>query len=136
VQWFSSQQQLSLRHSQRHWTYKIPLLLQYLPRNCHLLEYPEEKGLLCQCPPGYSGLTCETANNFCGGNACPTRGTRCKDSEHLVCIYPAGYAGKFYEITMSVLPALPIMGLYTRMELMASPASVCLDTKSGIVTWK
>ena len=39
-------------------------------------------------------------------------------------------------ITMSVLPALATMGLCARMESMATPASVCPDTKAGIVTWK
>lgn len=38
------------------------------------------------------------------------------------------------QIIMSVLPALPTIGLCARMESMVTPASV--DTKAGIVTLK
>ena len=40
------------------------------------------------------------------------------------------------QITMSVLPALATVGLCAGMESMVSPASVCPDTKVGMVTWK
>lgn len=44
--------------------------------------------------------------------------------------------GSRRQMTMSVLPVLATVGLCARMESMATPASVCLDTKAAIVTWK
>lgn len=46
--------------------------------------------------------------------------------------------GSVRQITMSVLPTLDKIGLYTRIESMAipTPGSVSLDTKTGIVFWK
>lgn len=43
--------------------------------------------------------------------------------------------GSMREITVSALPALAIMGLCAQIESMATPASVCLNTKAGIVIW-
>lgn len=40
------------------------------------------------------------------------------------------------QTTMSVLLTLATMGLCARMGPMVTPASVCLDTKAGTVTWK
>lgn len=96
-----------------------------------------ERGFLCQGPPGYSRLTYDTATNSCGGNACQHGGTYHKDPEH-----PPGSAlldmleGSVRQITMSVFPALATVGLCAGMESMATPASACLDTKAGMVTWK
>eukprot|EP00073_Rattus_norvegicus_P051904 XP_017454288.1 PREDICTED: protein crumbs homolog 1 isoform X2 [Rattus norvegicus] len=61
------------------------------------VNIPGERSFLCQCPPGYSGLTCDTATNSCGGNLCQHGGTCHKDPEHPVCICPPGYAGRFCE---------------------------------------
>lgn len=60
------------------------------------------------------------------------------ETEHLVCICLAAYAGRFCETDQNEqwLPALATMGLDAEMELMAILASVCLDTKAGIVTGK
>ena len=44
--------------------------------------------------------------------------------------------GSVRQITMTVLPALATVGLCAGMESMVSPASVCPDTKVGMVTWK
>lgn len=44
--------------------------------------------------------------------------------------------GSVRQITMSVILALATMGLCAKTESTATPASVCLDTKAGIVTWK
>lgn len=57
-----------------------------------------ERSFLCQCPPGYSGLTCDAATDACGGNySCQHGGTCHEDPENPVCICPAGYAGRFCE---------------------------------------
>ena len=44
--------------------------------------------------------------------------------------------GSVRQITMSVLLARDTMGLCARVESIATPDSVCLDTKAGIVTCK
>ena len=44
--------------------------------------------------------------------------------------------GSVRQITMSVLAGPATMLLCAGMESMATPASVCLDTKAGMVTWK
>ncbi|XP_031240036.1 protein crumbs homolog 1 isoform X4 [Mastomys coucha] len=61
------------------------------------VNIPGERSFLCQCPPGYSGLTCETATNSCGGNACQHGGSCHRGPEHPVCVCPPGYAGSFCE---------------------------------------
>ena len=98
---------------------------------------PGERGFLCQCPPGYRWLTCETTTNSCGGNTCQHGGIFPKNSERPVCGCPLNTLGdSVRQITMTVLPALATVGLCAGMESMATPASACLDTKAGMVTWK
>ena len=44
--------------------------------------------------------------------------------------------GSVRQMTMNVLPALAKMQLCTRIESVATPASVCLETKADIGSWK
>ena len=44
--------------------------------------------------------------------------------------------GSVRQIAVGVLLVFTTMGLCSRMESMATPASVCLDTKASSVTWK
>ncbi|XP_052055877.1 protein crumbs homolog 1 [Apodemus sylvaticus] len=71
------------------------------------VNVPGERSFLCQCPPGYSGLTCGIATNSCGENACQHGGTCHKDPEHPVCICPPGYAGRFCETDHSECASSP-----------------------------
>lgn len=96
---------------------------------------PGERGFLCECPPGYSELVREPATNSCGGDACQHGDTCHTDPEHPVCTLLDKVEGSVRQITMSVLPALATMGLCARIESMATPVAVCLDTKTGIATW-
>lgn len=98
-----------------------------------------KRGFLCQGPPGYSGLTYDTATNSCRGMPANMEEPNIKTPS-----IPPGSAlldmleGSVRQITMSVLPTLDKIGLYTRIESMAipTPGSVSLDTKTGIVFWK
>ncbi|KAM5125119.1 LOW QUALITY PROTEIN: protein crumbs homolog 1-like [Callospermophilus lateralis] len=57
-----------------------------------------KRSFQCQCPPGYSGITCEITTGSCGVNSCQHGGICHQDPVDPVCICPAGYTGRFCEI--------------------------------------
>jgi hypothetical protein len=88
-----------------------------------------ERGFLCQCPPGYSGLSVKLS-------LIPVKGTLANMEAPAIMTlstpYPAGYAGRLCETD---LLALTTMELCARKETMVPAASLCLDTKAGMVSW-
>ncbi|XP_004625362.1 protein crumbs homolog 1 isoform X1 [Octodon degus] len=59
---------------------------------------PGERGFQCHYPPGYSGITCESAIGSCGADSCQHGGACHHGPVQPVCICPAGYGGRFCEI--------------------------------------
>ena len=77
---------------------KDPCFSSPCPGNATCVSAPGERRVLCRCPPGYSGTTCNTAIAPCGTNSCQHGGFCHQDPVHPVCICPAGYAGRFCEL--------------------------------------
>ncbi len=57
----------------------------------------------CSCPSGFTGLTtrytCDTKIDLCYSSPCANNGTCVSAEENVRCICPAGFAGKFCELT-------------------------------------
>ncbi|XP_006904517.2 protein crumbs homolog 1 [Pteropus alecto] len=70
--------------------------------NATCVNTPGERSFLCECSPGYSGMTCETAIGSCGPSSCQHGGICSEDPVQPVCLCPAGYIGRFCELDQGV----------------------------------
>ncbi|XP_029474468.1 protein crumbs homolog 1 isoform X2 [Rhinatrema bivittatum] len=68
------------------------------PQNMTCSSTAKNRSFACQCLPGYTGITCETALSECGHNPCRHEGKCYIGHTGPFCSCSAGYAGSFCEI--------------------------------------
>ncbi|KAM5205780.1 LOW QUALITY PROTEIN: protein crumbs homolog 1 [Hipposideros larvatus] len=101
------------------------------PGNATCVNISGDRSFVYKCPPGYHGMTCETASSSCG-SVTMRRGTCHEDPVHPVCVCPAGFAGRFCELDHDECASGPCHnGAVCRDGLMAPP-----DYQGGHGDWE